>query len=417
MSESEKLFRSEVIEFKKERLWGDIILAQPLSAVVVTPIIIFFLTLLVLYVSFGTFTRKETVIGYLVPEQGLVQISSQTPGTLSEVLVQPGQIVSEGEVLFRINTSQSMDDGDLVSNRMRELLMMQKQHIDDSIIRLQTNNQRKKSHLTTSKHNIIRQLEQLSRQRSLQLERLKSAQERYDTMVPLQERRLISNTDLQNQHQTLLDEKQRYEQLEHSLIAEQARLDDTLFQLNQLSSDLDEARDQLFAESRRVDQQLLQLKSEESFSIRAPSSGRISSLQAHIGQTIESNRPLVAILPLEDELMVDLFVSTRSIGFIQPGQSIRLRYDAFPYERFGLHHGVIEEVANTILAPQDVKAPFQLNQPVYRVRASLSHHSIKAFGNEFPLQAGMTLEADVLLDTRPLYQWLLKPLFSLRGTL
>lgn len=417
MSESEKLFRSEVIEFKRERLWGDVILAQPLSAVVVTPIIILFLSILISYVYFGTYTRKETVIGYLVPKKGLVQISSQASGTLSEVLVTPGQVVSEGDILFRINTSKSMDDGNLLSNRMRELLILQKRQIDDSLARLEINNQSKKTHLNTTKQNIIRQLEQLNRQRSLQSQRLQSAQDRYDTLVPLQERRLISNTDLQNQHQTLLDEKQRFEQLEHSLIAEQARLDETLFQINLLTSELAESQDQLRAEGRRIEQQLLQLDSEESFTIRAPTAGRISSLQAHTGQTIDSNRPLVAILPLDDDLMVDLFISTRSIGFIQPGQSIRLRYDAFPYERFGLHHGVIEEVANTILAPQDVKAPFQLNQPVYRVRASLSDHSIQAFGNEFPLQAGMTLEADVLLDTRPLYQWLLKPLFSLRGTL
>lgn len=417
MSESDKLFRTEVIDNKRERLWGDVILAQPISAKVLTPLIMLFLVILVCYIFFGTYTRKETVIGYLVPSQGLVQVSSQSAGTLAEILVKPGDIVSQGDLLFRINTSKSLDDGHILSSKISELLELQKIQVQESLIRLKQNNEVRHTHLISTQQNIIRQLEQLDRQRTLQLQRLDAAKERYDSLKPLQERRLISNLDLQNQHQTLLDEKQRYEQLQHSLLTEQGRLDDTLYQINLLSGELAEAQDQLFAELRRIDQQLLQLQSEESFAIRAPTSGRISSLQANTGQMIDSNRPLVAILPVDDELKAHLFISTRSIGFISAGQSIRLRYDAFPYERFGLHHGTIEEVAKTILAPQDVEAPFQLNQPVYRVTAGLDSLTIQAFGDSFPLQAGMTLEADVLLDKRPLYQWLLKPLFSLKGTL
>lgn len=417
MSDAEKLFRDEVIENKRERLWGEVVLAQPLSAKVLTPLLLVIVIALLAYLFTGTYTRKETVIGYLVPSQGLIQISSPSSGTLAEVFVKPGDVVSEGDLLFRINTSKSMDDGNLLSSRLSELLHLQKAQVQDSILRLTSNNETRHKHLKTNQQNIIRQLEQLNRQSRLQQERLQLAQERYDSLSSLQARRLISDLELQNQYQTLLDEKQRLEQVQQSLLAEQSRLDETLFQIDLLSSELEESRDQLMAEIRRIDQQLLQLKSEESFTLRAPTPGRISSLQANTGQMIDTQRPLVAILPLDDELKADLFISTRSIGFVKVGQSVRMRYEAFPYERFGLHEGEIEEVAKTILAPQDVEVPFQLNQPVYRVTATLNAQEIQAFGDLFPLQAGMTLEADILLDTRPLYQWLLKPLFSLKGTL
>ena len=193
MSDAEKLFRDEVIENKRERLWGEVVLAQPLSAKVLTPLLLVIVIALLAYLFTGTYTRKETVIGYLVPSQGLIQISSPSSGTLAEVFVKPGDVVSEGDLLFRINTSKSMDDGNLLSSRLSELLHLQKAQVQDSILRLTSNNETRHKHLKTNQQNIIRQLEQLNRQSRLQQERLQLAQERYDSLSSLQARRFISD--------------------------------------------------------------------------------------------------------------------------------------------------------------------------------------------------------------------------------
>ena len=51
------------------------------------------------------------------------------------------------------------------------------------------------------------------------------------------------------------------------------------------------------------------------------------------------------------------------------------------------------------------------------VTISLEQQAIKAYGDWLPLQSGMTLQADIMLDKRPIYHWVLEPLFSITGQL
>ncbi len=113
----------------------------------------------------------------------------------------------------------------------------------------------------------------------------------------------------------------------------------------------------------------------------------------------------------------DLFVPTRAIGFIEPGQSVLLRYSAFPYQQFGIHEGTVEKVTQTILLPNELDVPVQLEEPVYRVSVVPKEQTITAYGRELDLQAGMLLEASILLEGRSLGEWLLAPIYSLRGSL
>jgi membrane fusion protein len=56
-------------------------------------------------------------------------------------------------------------------------------------------------------------------------------------------------------------------------------------------------------------------------------------------------------------------------------------------------------------------------EPMYRVTVDLAAQAIPVYGKPQPLQAGMQLDADLLQDTRPLYEWVLDPLYSLTGKL
>ena len=53
--------------------------------------------------------------------------------------------------------------------------------------------------------------------------------------------------------------------------------------------------------------------------------------------------------------------------------------------------------------------------PVFRIRVSLDNQNARAYGVDQPLQSGMQLEADIMLDTRTLFEWIMEPVFSLRG--
>jgi membrane fusion protein len=113
-------------------------------------------------------------------------------------------------------------------------------------------------------------------------------------------------------------------------------------------------------------------------------------------------------------LQAELFVPARAIGFIEAGQSVRLLFDAFPYQHFGTYRGEVARVSQTMLMTTDTGSPLKLNEPTYRVIAALERQDVDVAGKKVPLQPDMLLKADILLERRSLMEWLLSPLHSVR---
>jgi membrane fusion protein len=97
------------------------------------------------------------------------------------------------------------------------------------------------------------------------------------------------------------------------------------------------------------------------------------------------------------------------------GNNTRLRFDAFPYQRFGFINSEIVRIDQTLIAPNEVQLPISLQEPVYRLRAKLNQQQMQAFGKAFNLKSGKLFEADIVLEQRTLIEWLLEPIYSLRG--
>ena len=84
------------------------------------------------------------------------------------------------------------------------------------------------------------------------------------------------------------------------------------------------------------------------------------------------------------------------------------------FQRFGAYSGQVVTVSKTILSETDTGSPVQLREPAYKVVASLDRPDIDANGQKIPLQAGMLLRADILLERRELVRWLLDPILNVR---
>ena len=104
-----------------------------------------------------------------------------------------------------------------------------------------------------------------------------------------------------------------------------------------------------------------------------------------------------------------LFVPSRAAGFIRTGQEVRLRYDAFPHQRFGVYRGIVESVSRTMLNPGDEVGPLQLQMPAYRVIVKLDSEAVMAYGESIPLQPDLTLQADVVRERMRIIEWIFDP--------
>ena len=123
------------------------------------------------------------------------------------------------------------------------------------------------------------------------------------------------------------------------------------------------------------------------------------------------------MLPKGSGLHVELLVPTRAIGFLAKGQEVVLRYDAFPYERFGQYRGTISDIGRNVWTPGERIGTLTAKEPVYRVDVNLERQAVAALGQEFPLRPGMLVNADLLLERRTLLEWIFEPVLQLKGRL
>ncbi|RTL39040.1 MAG: hypothetical protein EKK53_18050 [Burkholderiales bacterium] len=117
------------------------------------------------------------------------------------------------------------------------------------------------------------------------------------------------------------------------------------------------------------------------------------------------------------ELQAQLFAPSRTAGFVQPGQEVYLRFQAFPFQKFGMAKGSVVAVSRSPIAPSDLPSgqtqaivtAAQANEPMYRITVQLPRQTINTYGRETALAAGMSVDADVRQDNRKIVEWLLEP--------
>jgi membrane fusion protein len=101
---------------------------------------------------------------------------------------------------------------------------------------------------------------------------------------------------------------------------------------------------------------------------------------------------------------------------------VLLRYRAYPYQKFGHSRGVIASVSRSAIEPAELPAMFAGGaagspaEALYRITVALERQHVTAYGKAAPLQPGMQLDADVLLERRRLFEWVLEPVFTLTGS-
>lgn len=164
-----------------------------------------------------------------------------------------------------------------------------------------------------------------------------------------------------------------------------------------------------------LNQNITESESRRNIVITAPHDGTATAILAEQGQNAGTANPLLSILPAGAELRAQLLVPSSAVGFVETGQTVAIRYQAFPYQRFGSQRGRIAEIAKTLITPKDADLPVTLQEAVYRVTVVLDKQSVQAYRQEIPLQSGMLLDADIWLDHRRLIDWIFEPLYSIAG--
>jgi membrane fusion protein len=412
---SMSLFRPEVFESKKLQAFGRTV---PLYASNTLPIVVLLVVLMLflgIWLVNGRFSRTEMVEGWVVPNGPMSRIIPAQSGTLVDLRVREGQQVQQGEPLATIETQSATTasadpgaDSMNIVNRQRQLIDDQSklaaQASSSDALRLRQSVKQMQSRMAT-----------MTRQIALQKARVASAQRSFAILNDAASKKYISKIDFESQRRAYLAEKAQLEQF----IAEQAALrtqyNDALAELRQLPIKLGERLSELRSSRVSLDQQQLDVERQRSYVLKAPIDGVVAAMQSKLGQSVQPQMPMMYVLGNGAQMEVELYAPSRSVGFAKVGQEVRLMYDSFPYQQFGSFGGTIYDISRTALAPTEVDAPLKLQESAYRIRIKLSEQAIRAFGREYPVQPGMTLKANVILERQSFFDWLLEPINAVRN--
>jgi membrane fusion protein len=409
------LFRQEAIDFLHQRnSWGEVVSLQPVSSKILGWTLAGLVAVSLCFLSIAQYARKETVSGYLTPTFGTAKIFVPQQGFIKDIKVKEGQEVAEGDALLTVVTSQITANGDDVNGTVLAVLAQQRNVIERQIAAEERRTASERDRLASTIKGIEGEIDQLDDQRNIQNERLKLSESFVATGAKLVASGALAAIELKRREQGALEQKQNVVTLEQQITARRTQLTDARHTLEQLPAVVAERVRVLRNDLSSIEQRVAEVNGRQAYVIKAPTSGRVSTLQATVGQIADPKHMQLEIIPVDTQLQAELFFPTRAFGFVRPGQQVRLLYDAFPYQKFGAYRGSVTELSRAILSGNETTGPITLKEPAYRVTVALERPDIDAYGRKMPLQPDMLLKADVILEQRSLLRWLLDPVLSAR---
>src|SRR5690606_29314173 len=124
------------------------------------------------------------------------------------------------------------------------------------------------------------------------------------------------------------------------------------------------------------------------------------------------------------ELIADIYIKNKDIGFTRIGDRARVRYAPYPYQKFGMHGAYVASISTVAIPAAEIMnisgvvpglEHSSTHDLYYRASLRLDAQDILAYGTPQPLAPGMSLEVDILRETRAIYEWVLEPLYTITG--
>jgi membrane fusion protein len=404
------LFRGEVTEHRKSRLHGEVVLSQPLSTRVMVGALFAIIAIAGTWVSLGTYSRIETVPGILITDIPSAKVVATQPGVVTELRAAEGQLVKAGDRLAVINLDRRAAAGETVASRGLDALEARRRLTQSQVGLSSRRTAAETGRLATVIAAAEDQAVSLREQIALQEQVVASNQNLYDQIAKVVERGFVSKVEFERRRQTLINSQQQLAGLRQQLSARMADAAQARAQIASLSVESAQGVSEIQSNLQAMAQQQAQLEGEQGYIVTAPISGRVTALQTATGRTANPSVPLMVIVPDKSQLKAELYAPTRAIGFVKPGQETRILYDAFPYQRFGSFGGKVQSVSRIVIDPRESEVPLKLEEAVYRVTVALDGQAVAAYGDKVPLQPGMTLQANIVLERQSFLSWLLQPL-------
>lgn len=403
------LYRKQSVEFKQGQGFGSVNFSPDISGWIIVGICFFSVMAVFGILCFGHYTHKEKASGSLIPDGGLVTVSSDRSGVVDRVYIKENDFVREGYPLVSIINNKS--DSHLVDNLSTTSTYLD-QNLFDVEAELSRINKRETEIVEGSAaHRVafVQKEKLLSNQLKILVELLERQKKTVASMRELVEITAISSLELQVQLEKIASTSLQVEVLKRELVQ---LSDEQVLERQTVKKLLSDNKQQVaLLKEQRLDvlKKIADNNVNRSSLVLAAHDGVVLSVDAKEGSFVNEGSGIVTVSQGSSDLIAELLVSDRALGFINIGNEVSIRYLAYPYQKFGKFTAKIKSIAS--LPSRDI-APSKNAIPgasYYKVKASIRNQFVVVGNEKIPLRAGYTFDADILTIRRTLLEWILEP--------
>ncbi|HGH5990927.1 HlyD family secretion protein [Morganella morganii] len=416
------MFRQEALDNRKMKWRGKALLLPGIPLWIIMTACSVFLMVFLIFIIFGSYTRQVNATGEVTTYPRAVTIYANAQGFVTKQYVREGQHIKKGDPIYVIDVSKTTSRG-VVSDNQRREIENQLLRIDSMISRLEDNKRDT--------------LDALEKQKSLYVDAYKRSEgivKRAEEGIAIMKQNMESYRGYQKQglinKDQLLNQVVTYYSQQNSLLNLSGQNEQNALQITALES-------QILTQAAEFDNRIYQMELQRyelqkemvntdvggEIIVRALTDGRVDSLGVTVGQMVNPGDTLLQILPENiRQYWLVLWVPNDALPYLNVGDAVNIRYEAFPAEKFGQFAATIQVISKTPASAQEMMtyagAPkvSQMPQsiPYYKVIVRPEKQMIAYDGRELSLQNGMKANTTLFLEKRKIYQWMVSPFYDMK---
>lgn len=370
-----KLYRTEAIEYKRHHWRGKALLLAGLPAWLIVLLSTLFLIALIVAVIFCKFTQRIDVKGEVITLPHSINVFSPQQGFIIKQYVKIGDLVKKNQPLYEIDVSRNTSSGNVSAAQVESI--NEKIYNSEEIIKKLVHNKKQtlnalNEQLKTSTDSLKVTIRMLQNTQA-GLKKMHDNLASYDKYLS---DGLITKDQYNYQHSLYFQQQSAYQ----SLVSQKMQLESQITQLNSdkvtKAADFDNQISSQYNQTNDYKNQLIESNANGNLIVKATADGRIESLSATQGQTVDNGSSLAQIKPIGNvEYYLILWLPNNSIPYLKIGDSINIRYDAFPADKFGQFPGEIISISSMPASRQEMSEYTNVNngstqQELGKVRTS-----------------------------------------------
>jgi len=361
-----------------------------------------------------TYSDRRKISGYVRPTEGSIRVFAVSDGVIEKIFFKAGDRVNEGDRLAIVSRKTATGfTGETKEKAILKLIQSEAQEAGKELERSKLSAKLDTDSAQMSLQYLTHALRTAQNKIKISHEIIESKQGILNRISGLSDASAISKLEVARLNQELLLEESKSAEL----ASEKKNLERQISELNikqkknQIA--LQQIESSISSQLLDINRQQVLLSSDDTYFITAPSSGNISNVLMDVGQSIDKSSLVFTLIPEKSEQEVELLIPSAASGLLKVGQKVLLRYEAYPFQIFGLQKGVIRYMDETIIMPNEVSLPFMPSYPFYRARIELESQAIVHLGKSYQLKSGMKVDADVLLENKSIFHWIFDPFMTM----